>query len=82
GDDVTMSVKMKGSIIDEVKHQTAGCALCTASASMVTDYVKGKTGGEIKILDAKWLQELLHIKVSPTRLKCILLPLEAIQKLV
>lgn len=38
-----MSVKVEKGVIEDIKFETAGCALSIASASMVTELVKGAT---------------------------------------
>jgi nitrogen fixation NifU-like protein len=43
GDKVTIFVNMDGDRISDVSFQGSGCAISTASASILTDAVKGKT---------------------------------------
>jgi len=50
GDKVTIFVKMDGERISDVSFQGSGCAISTASASILTDTVKGKTRGEAETL--------------------------------
>jgi nitrogen fixation protein NifU and related proteins len=50
GDKVTIFVKMDGDRINEVSFQGSGCAISTASASILTDAVKGKTREEAESL--------------------------------
>lgn len=82
GDRVKMSVLLKDDRVIDIKHQTSGCAMCVASASILTDFVKGKKVDDIGKLDKKWIQQEMNVEVSPTRLKCILLPLQTVQKIV
>ena len=46
GDEVTVYVKMKGDVIDDVSFGGRGCAISKASASLMTSAVKGKTRQE------------------------------------
>jgi nitrogen fixation NifU-like protein len=46
GDKVTVFVKLEGNVIRDVAFQGAGCAISTASASMMTEILKGKTVDE------------------------------------
>ena len=46
GDKVTIFVRMDGDRISDVSFQGSGCAISTASASILTDAVKGKTRAE------------------------------------
>jgi nitrogen fixation NifU-like protein len=46
GDKLTLFVRMEGDRIAEVSFVGAGCAISKASASLMTDAVKGRTIGE------------------------------------
>lgn len=43
GDRVTVYVKLDGDRIDDVRFDARGCAISVASASMMTELLKGKT---------------------------------------
>jgi nitrogen fixation protein NifU and related proteins len=42
GDRLTVSLRMSGDRIDDVRFDGSGCAISTASASLMTEAVKGK----------------------------------------
>jgi nitrogen fixation NifU-like protein len=46
GDHIILQVKMKGDVIEDLRFQGKGCAISTASASIMTDTVRGKTRAE------------------------------------
>src|SRR5690348_11462112 len=50
GDKVTIYVKMDGERISDVSFQGSGCAISTASASILTETLKGKMRGEAEAL--------------------------------
>lgn len=50
GDKVTIYINKKNDIITDICFQGSGCAISTASASLMTDAVKGKTIKEILAL--------------------------------
>jgi nitrogen fixation protein NifU and related proteins len=50
GDRETVYVKLDGDVVRDVTFQGTGCAISTASASMMTESVKGKTRGEVEAL--------------------------------
>jgi len=81
GDTITMEiiVNKEGKITD-VRFSGEGCAISQASASMLTDIVKGKTKDEIMKLTSKDVIALLQTELTVTRMKCALLPLEVLQK--
>ncbi len=43
GDKLTLYLKTNGETIDDIAFDGAGCAISVASASMMTDAIKGKT---------------------------------------
>ena len=46
GDRLTLRVKFDGERIGDIRFEGQGCAISTASASLMTEAVKGKTRGE------------------------------------
>jgi nitrogen fixation protein NifU and related proteins len=50
GDKVKIYVKMDGDTISEISFEGAGCAISTASASIMTETLKGKTRCEAEKL--------------------------------
>ncbi len=47
GDRLTVSLRMNGDRIEDVRFDGKGCAISTASASMMTEAVKGKSRGAV-----------------------------------
>lgn len=50
GDRLSLYVNLDGNRIREAKFDGSGCAISVASASMLTEAVKGKTRGEVQAL--------------------------------
>jgi nitrogen fixation NifU-like protein len=50
GDTVEVYLRIENGVISEIGFQAAGCAICTASTSLMTESVKGKTADEAKNL--------------------------------
>jgi nitrogen fixation protein NifU and related proteins len=65
--------------IETVRFSGQGCAISQASASMVSDEIKGMTPDELLRLDRDFVLELLGIDISATRMKCALLSLKVIK---
>jgi nitrogen fixation NifU-like protein len=59
GDRATVFVRLDGETLADVKFQGAGCSISTASASMMTESVKGKSRA-----DAEALFERFHSLVT------------------
>ncbi len=50
GDRLTLFLKMENGVVRDASFQGAGCSISTASASMMTEVVKGKTAAEAEAL--------------------------------
>ncbi len=50
GDRVTVYLSLDGDVVRDIAFEGSGCAISTASASMMTQALKGKTVGEAKSL--------------------------------
>jgi nitrogen fixation NifU-like protein len=50
GDRLTLYVRLEGDVIEDVAFQGVGCAISKASASLMTDALKGKTIDEARAL--------------------------------
>ena len=50
GDIVKVYLRIEDGIIEEISFQGSGCAICTASTSLMTESVKGKKVEEARIL--------------------------------
>lgn len=50
GDRLVIYVDEKNGVVNDVKFEGAGCAISVASASIMTDVIKGKTVSEIETL--------------------------------
>ena len=50
GDKVTVFLRVDGGVVTEVTFQGSGCAISTASTSIMTDAVRGKTLAEVEAI--------------------------------
>ncbi|HCC84025.1 TPA: Fe-S cluster protein [Candidatus Uhrbacteria bacterium] len=73
GDICTISLKIVGDAIVEVKWDGHGCALSTAAASLLTEHLIG--GVTMPRLNESEFLTLLGIEPTSGRLDCALLPL-------
>ena len=81
GDRITLMLGIsEAGIVDEVAFTGRGCAISQASASMLTDEIKGKPLTEIARLGSKDILDTLGIPISPARLKCALLSLDTLRR--
>jgi nitrogen fixation NifU-like protein len=54
GDRLSLYLRIQGDVIEEVAFQGSGCAISKASASLMTDSVKGRTVEEVRALFARF----------------------------
>jgi nitrogen fixation NifU-like protein len=80
GDVIQIDVRLDDeNRIADVKWHGQGCAISQASASLLTEEIKGKTVDEVKAYTKDELLELLGIQLSMTRVKCALLSLKVLK---
>lgn len=94
GDQVTIYVQLEGEVIRDISFQGSGCAISKASASLLTDALKGKNRQEVKLLfdkvremvttgkmegdDIGKLAAFAGVHKFPARVKCAILPWHAL----
>jgi nitrogen fixation protein NifU and related proteins len=81
GDRITMQLTVKDGVVTDVGFTGRGCAISQASASLLTDEIKGKRVDAVAGFRAYDLLELLGIEISPARLKCAMLSFDSLQHL-
>ncbi len=81
GDRITLMLAIDDAgTVSDVAFTGRGCAISQASASLLTDRVRGKPLSEVATLGRADVLEELGIEISPARLKCALLSLDTLQK--
>src|SRR5271168_913276 len=64
GDRLTLRLKLADDTISDIRFEGSGCAISTASASLMTEAVKGKTRGEaLELFDR--VRQLLTDDAAP-----------------
>ncbi len=80
GDEIDLFLTIgKNKKVADVKFHGKGCAISQASASMLTEQIKGKNIEELKKITKKSILKMLGIPISPVRLKCALLSLDTLK---
>jgi len=81
GDRVAIHGFFENNRIKTIKFDAAGCILSQAAAAMITEFAQEKSMEEVLKLDNDFMKKKLHIdNIGPTRLRCILLSLEALHQ--
>jgi nitrogen fixation NifU-like protein len=82
GDSVQFYLRIVNGKIVEVKWTGVGCAITTASASKLSEYLQGQTLREIKDMSEEELaQKGIGFEVNPGRIKCLMLPIKVVKKI-
>ena len=81
GDRITMQLGVEDGRVDRIGFTGRGCAISQASASLLTDEIKGKPVSDAAAFRADDLLDLLGVEISPARLKCAMLSFDALQHL-
>ena len=79
GDEIKIQLIIEDNKIKDIKFNGNGCAISQASASLLTDKIKNMDIKEVKNLNKEYILNLLHIPISPGRLKCALLSLDTLK---
>ena len=85
GDKISVAVKTKGDVLEDIRWKGAGCAISTASASLMSEAIKGKSTQDIDALFHKFhdmvtgkggpdgldkLEVFSGVSEYPVRVKC------------
>ena len=79
GDQIRMQLKLDDGTISDVRFSGKGCAISQASASMLTERIKGMKLAEVAKLPKDVVLENVGIGISPTRMKCAMLGLRVLR---
>ena len=79
GDKIRMDLLVQNGVVIDVRFSGRGCAISQASASMLTDEIKGKSLEEVKKIDKEKILEMIGIPLGPSRIKCALLSLKVLK---
>jgi nitrogen fixation NifU-like protein len=80
GDQIRMDVAVADDgTVSDVKFSGKGCAISQASASMLTETVKGMKLEDVARLSKEAVLENVGIGISPTRMKCAMLGLRVLK---
>jgi nitrogen fixation NifU-like protein len=80
GDEITMYLEIANGKVKDAKFEGSGCAISMATASMLTDYIKGRGVSELERMGVKDIIDLIGLDPGPARLKCATLSLRAMKE--
>lgn len=79
GDELEMFVKIDNQKISDIKFCGKGCSISQAAASMLTEFVIGKTLDEVEKMSREDIIQMLGIPIGVVRVKCAVLSLVALK---
>jgi nitrogen fixation NifU-like protein len=82
GDRVRVELRAEQGVIAEARFTADACALCVASASLLTERVQGMRVDAVTRVDETWLFASLDGEPPAARRKCALLPLDTMRRAV
>ncbi len=96
GDEITLQMKVEDGIVTDVRFQGTGCSISMASASMMTEAIKGKPVEEALALSEEFrkmmkgeefdadrmgdIEALAGVCKFPARIKCATLAWHALER--
>jgi nitrogen fixation protein NifU and related proteins len=82
GDRIRVQLRAENGMIADARFSADACALCIASASLLTEHVRGMQVADVAAVDVSWLHASLEGPPPPARRRCFTLPLETLQRAV
>lgn len=79
GDSVQLQLLVQDDVVKKIAFTGKGCVISLAAASMLTQKVLGMNLNSILEISNDTIAKMVSIPLGPTRLKCALLSLNALQ---
>jgi len=80
GDRVRMQVTLQDGRVSAARFVGDSCAICTASADVLSELIEGRSRAEASALGAGDVLEILRADVRATRMRCVTLPISVLAK--
>lgn len=80
GDRVRIELLIDDGRIVDARFTADGCAVCIASASVATEWARGRALDEMSVLELSIVQEMLGGAPAPGRERCLSLPLDTLRR--
>ena len=80
GDRIRIQLHVNDGAVVDARFTADACAICIASASVLTEHVRGKSVREANSVDLPWINQALEGAPPPGRVKCAALPLDTMHR--
>jgi nitrogen fixation protein NifU and related proteins len=79
GDRVRVQLEIDGERVIDARFTANACAICVASASMMTELVRGQSLEDVEIMSTGRLITALEADIPKARVQCVALPVTVMQ---
>ena len=80
GDRIRVELKVRGSVVEAARFSGDGCAISIAAASILTELIVGADiDRSDEVISGQQILSSLESDIKPSRMKCAMLPLEALR---
>lgn len=80
GDRIRIQLRANEDTIDDARFTADACAICVASASLLTEHIRGMRLSDARSVDIAWLHGSLEGEPPPGRRRCATLALETMHR--
>ncbi len=80
GDRIRMELRFFNGGIAQARFRGDSCAICTASADLLSEMVDGRAFHEVEAIEVSDLLSRLEADIRPSRMKCVALPLQVLKR--
>ncbi len=80
GDKIEVYLNTSEDTLFDLTFKAEGCSISIGTMSILTEELKGKSLEEIRNMSYEDIHELIKIELTPSRIRCATLGLEAVQK--
>jgi len=82
GDRIRVQLRIEEGVVADARFTADACALCIASASLLTEHVRGLRLSELDAISVSTISTWLEGDPPAARRKCALLPLDTLNRAV
>ena len=79
GDEMSIHLQVENKIVKDARFFSIGCLVCIVFASQLTEMIKGMKVEEVYELKNEDFLKLLDIEITPLKMQCACLSLDAVQ---
>lgn len=80
GDRIRVQLRVRDATITDARFTADACAVCIASASVLTEHVRGMRIDEAAQVDVRWIHRSLEGEPPPGRARCASLPVDTLHR--